>query len=206
MLQCGMKKIIVILLLLAFVGWFLLGGEEAPVQNVGNAGTNIVAFGDSLTYGKGASREQTYPARLAQLSGRNVINMGLNGDTGAAAPRRLPQALAQDPYMVLIEFGGNDFMRSVSFEQTISAISKMIDDVQAAGAIAVLVDTGGYYGMKKYTKAYKKLAKEKGAVFVPGILDGIFGERELMSDQIHPNATGYQMVADKVYEEIKDYL
>lgn len=201
-----MKKIIVFVLLLSFAWWFLSGGEETPVRNLGNGGTTLVAFGDSLTYGKGAPREETYPARLALLTGRNVVNLGVNGDTGAAAPRRLPEVLAQNPYMVLIEFGGNDFMRGVSFEQTLSAIEQIIDEVQGAGAVAVLVDTGGYYGMKKYSKAYKKLAKEKGAVFVPGILDGIWGEKDLMSDQIHPNAAGYKLVADKVHKYIKDYL
>ena len=82
----------------------------------------------------------------------------------------------------------------------------MVDQVQSAGAVAVVVDTGGYYGMKKYSKAYQKLAKEKGAVFVKGILDGVFGKTALMSDQIHPNAKGYEIVADKVYQDIKEYL
>ena len=200
-----MKKIILILLVCAAVYW-LWGTEKPEIKNAGARGNTIVAFGDRLSYGKGASREDSYPARLAQLSGKQVVNLGLNGDTAAAAPKRLPEVLAQKPYMVLIEFGGNDFMRSVPFEQTTAAIAQMVDAVQAAGAIAVIVDTGGYYAMKKYTKAYKKLAKEKGAVFVPGILDGIFGEKELMSDQIHPNAAGYKRVADKVYKYIKDYL
>lgn len=201
-----MKKIILLLLLCTAV-YFLWGRGKTPeIKNAGARGSTIVAFGDSLSYGKGASREETYPARLAQLSGKQVVNLGLNGDTAAAAPKRLPEVLAQKPYMVLIEFGGNDFMRTVPFEQTMAAMTQMVETVQASGAIAVIVDTGGYYGMRKYTKAYKKLAKEKGAVFVPGILDGIFGEKELMSDQIHPNAAGYKRVADKVYKYIKDYL
>ena len=201
-----MKKIILLLLLCTAV-YFLWGRGKTPeIKNAGAGGYTVVAFGDSLTYGKGASRAETYPARLAQLSGKQVVNLGLSGDTAAAAPKRLPQVLEQNPYLVLIEFGGNDFMRSVPFEQTKAAMTQMVDAVQASGAIAVIVDTGGYYGMRKYTKAYKKLAKEKGAVFVPGILDGIFGEKELMSDQIHPNAAGYKRVADKVYKYIKDYL
>lgn len=155
---------------------------------------------------KGAPRNQTYPAVLTELTGKRVINLGVNGDTGAAAPRRLAQVMEHKPYMVLIEFGGNDFMRSVPFEQTMASVSRIVDEVQAAGAIAVIVDTGGYYGMRKYSKAYKKLAKEKGAVFVSGILDGVFGQRALMSDQVHPNAAGYKIVAERVYEEIKDYL
>lgn len=200
-----MKKILILILILAGVYW-LWGREKPEIKNAGKTGATIVAFGDSLTYGKGAPREQTYPAVLAELTGKNIVNLGLNGDTGAAAPRRLPQALEHRPYMVLIEFGGNDFMRGAAFEQTLASVSQIIDEVQAAGAVAVVVDTGGYYAMEKYSKAYKKLAREKGAVFVPGILDGIFGKKDLMSDQIHPNAAGYKIVAERVYKEIKDYL
>lgn len=200
-----MKKFI-LLLLAALVAFYMFGREKTQIKNLGNPGESIVAFGDSLTYGHGAVREQSYPALLARKTARPVVNLGLNGDTAAAAPRRLPDVLAQNPYMVLIEFGGNDFMRGVALEQSVSAVEQMVDAVQAAGAVAVVVDTGGYYGMKKYTKAYKKLAREKGAVFVPGILDGVFGQRGLMSDQIHPNARGYELVADKVYQAIEAYL
>ncbi len=200
-----MKKIIFFLIICAAV-YFVWGRAETVIKNADARGNTIVAFGDSLTYGKGAARDQTYPAYLMKRTGKNIINAGLNGDTAAAAPRRFAQVTEQAPYMVLIEFGGNDFMRSVPFEQTLSAMAQMVDRVQEMGAIAVIVDTGGYYGMKKYTKAYKKLAREKGALFVPGILDGVFGERALMSDQVHPNAAGYEKVADKVYKHIQDYL
>ena len=200
-----MKKTAWVILFAAAV-YVLWGPTKPDVKNAGRTGATIVAFGDSLTYGKGAPRNQTYPAVLTELTGKRVINLGVNGDTGAAAPRRLAQVMEHKPYMVLIEFGGNDFMRSVPFEQTIASVSRIVDEVQAAGAIAVIVDTGGYYGMRKYSKAYKKLAKEKGAVFVSGILDGVFGQHALMSDQVHPNAAGYKIVAERVYEEIKDYL
>ena len=97
-------------------------------------------------------------------------------------------------------------MRNVSLPQTVSAMEQMVDAVQASGAVAVIVDTGGSGLMKPYSKAYRKIAQEKGAVFVPGILNGIFGKRNLMSDQIHPNAAGYQLVAEKVEKAIKPYL
>lgn len=200
-----MKKIILILLL-GGLAFYMFGKEKIQIKNAGNAGLNVVAFGDSLTYGYGAPRGQSYPDRLARKISRPVINLGRNGETGAQAPARLEEALSQNPYMVLIEFGGNDFMRSVPFAQTVAAIEQMTEAVQAAGAVAVIVDTGGYNGMSRYTKAYQKIAREKGAVFVPGILNGMAAKRELMSDQVHPNAAGYEIAAQKVYEAIKDYL
>ena len=201
-----MKKIGIILLCVG-IFLFLMKKEKQEIKNVDNKGQTVVAFGDSLSYGYGAGGQtKSYPFLLGQKINRAVINMGENGATAVSSLERLPDVLEQDPYMVLIEFGGNDFMRGVDLEQTVKAIEKMVDDVQSSGAIAVVVDTGGYYGMKKYSKAYQKIAQEKGAVFVKGILDGVFGKRGLMSDQIHPNAKGYEIVADKVYGEIKDYL
>ena len=181
-------------------------GGTAEIKNVGNPGKNIVAFGDSLTAGYGAGKDRAYPAVLGQMVNRPVINLGLSGDTAANAPSRLPQVLQAEPYMVLIEFGGNDYMRGVSFAQTEQAIRQIVDEVQSAGAIAVLVDTGGYPAMGRSTKLYKQIAKEKQALFVPGILDGIFGKSKYKADPIHPNAAGYEMVAQKVHKAIKPYL
>ena len=185
--------------------WFLLGGKT-EIKNLGNSGQTVVAFGDSLTAGYGAGKDKAYPAVLGRMINRPVVNLGLSGDTAANAPARLPQVLQVNPYMVLIEFGGNDFMRSVPFDQTEQAMRQIVDEVQSAGAVAVLVDTGGYPGMSRYTKLYKQIAKEKQALFVPGILDGIFGKSKYKADPIHPNAAGYEIVAQKVHKAIKPYL
>lgn len=200
-----MKKIIFILISVGLF-FYLMTPQKPAIKNVGNGGRTVVVFGDSLSYGQGAGAGRSYPDLLGQKINRPVVNLGRNGETAVGAARRIEEALAQEPYMVLIEFGGNDFMRGLGFEQTVQAVTDMVESVQNAGAVAVVVDTGGYYGMNKYSKAYRKIAEEKGAVFVEGILDGIFGKKRLMSDQIHPNAQGYEMVAEKVYEEIEEYL
>lgn len=194
-----------IILAVGVIMWAQSGSVEGP-KNWKNANLPVVAFGDSLTAGYGAGKENSYPTLLAQKISRPVVNLGLSGDTAANAPARLPAVLQERPYMVLIEFGGNDFMRSVSFADTMAAMEKIVDSVQNAGAVAVIVDTGGFPGMSRYSKAYKELAKRKGALFVPGILDGVFGNPKLKADQIHPNAEGYKVVADKVHKAIKKYL
>ena len=199
------KKFIAAAVILA-VTWFIYLKITAPViKNLGNAGRTIVAFGDSLTYGHGAPRGEDYPSKLARKTAMPVINLGVSGDRSVDGLARIDGVFEHNPYMVLIEFGGNDYMKQTPFSQTVAAVEKMVDEAQAHGAIAVIVDTGGPF-MGKYTKAYKKIAKEKGAVFVPAILSGITTDPRLKSDAIHPNAEGYSIVADRVYKGIEKYL
>lgn len=179
--------------------------NKPEIKNFPNTNTAIVAFGDSLTAGYGAPKGSSYPDYLARQLGQPVINLGLSGELAVHAPERLPEVLKQNPYMVLIEFGANDFMQQRSMEAAVNAVAQIVDAVQQAGAIAVIVDTGGP-NMDGYTDAYKKLAKEKQAVFVPTILHGIFNNRALKSDIVHPNAQGYEKVAQKIYKEIKPFV
>ncbi len=198
-----MKKWIGLLLVAACAYYFMK--DTAEIKNLHNPGTAVVAFGDSLTAGYGAPKGSAYPAVLAAKLGREVVNLGMSGEPAAHAPSRLPEVLAQNPHMVLIEFGANDFMQNRRMEDALAAVAEIVDAVQQAGAVAVIVDTGAP-GMGHYSRAYKKLAEEKGAVFVPGILEGIFNKRQYKSDMVHPNAAGYEIVAERVYERIKPYL
>ena len=198
-----MKKWIGLLLVAACAYYFMK--DTAEIKNLHNPGTAVVAFGDSLTAGYGAPKGSAYPAVLAAKLGREVVNLGMSGETAAHAPSRLPEVLAQNPHMVLIEFGANDFMQNRRMEDALAAVAEIVDAVQQAGAVAVIVDTGAP-GMGHYSRAYKKLAEEKGAVFVPGILEGIFNKRQYKSYMVHPNAAGYEIVAERVYERIKPYL
>lgn len=195
-----------IIVLIVVLGIWYVAGKKTPVKNAGRPVQKIVAFGDSLTAGYGAGGvAKSYPAVLEKLSGKRVVNLGLSGETAIHAPARLPQVLAEKPDMVLIEFGANDRIQNLGHEGASRAVAQIVDEVQASGAIAVIVDTGGPQ-MGPYSSAYKKIAKEKQAVFVPGIIRGIFNNRKLKSDLIHPNAAGYEIVAQRVYKEIKPYL
>lgn len=199
-----MKKIVVGVIV--FMGLFyLLRGGKTSIKNFPNSRRTVVAFGDSLTAGYGAPAGTSYPDVLATKMNRPVVNLGVSGELAVQAPARVQDVLDERPYMVLIEFGANDFMRQQSRAAAVAAVAQIVDVVQDYGAIAVIVDTGGP-GMGEYTKAYKKLAREKGALFVPGILKGIFYKSSLKSDQVHPNAAGYAKVAEKVHKVIKDYL
>ena len=57
-----------------------------------------------------------------------------------------------------------------------------------------------------YDEKYEQLADDTGALLVPDILGGIMDNEKLMHDTIHPNAAGYEIMADKFYQAIKTYL
>ena len=58
----------------------------------------------------------------------------------------------------------------------------------------------------KYREPAEKIAKKYKAAFVPDTLDGILGHPDLMSDQVHPNAKGYKIMADRISPAVKKAL
>lgn len=191
--------------LFLFLFTFFACGGNMP-KNYPNTNTDIIAFGDSLTYGYGAAPAESYPAYLSEMLGREIVNLGVNGDTSAMGLARIKEIENYSPYMVLVEFSANDFFRRVPKEQTEKNLRQIVEYLQKQGAIVVLVDTGGAFPMDTYTKIQKRLTKEYNTLFVPGILDGIYNDKSLKSDQVHPNGKGYKIVAEKVNKAIKKYL
>ncbi len=191
---------------LIFVLFLLLGCGKQEVKNYPNSNTDIIAFGDSLTYGYGAGRDESYPAYLSEMLGREVVNLGVSGDTSAMGLARINEIKRYSPYMVLIEFSANDLFRKIPKAQTEKNLKEIVRQVQNMGAIAVLVDTGGAFPMDAYTTIQKQIAEDYNTLFVPGIMDGIYNKKSLKSDQIHPNDAGYKIVAEKVNKVIEDYL
>ena len=59
------------------------GRHRNAVGTLLPAGSRVLALGDSLTYGSGAPPEAAYPAQLAALTGWQIVNGGVPGDTSA---------------------------------------------------------------------------------------------------------------------------
>src|SRR5512142_926678 len=105
--------------LLAIIAWLLWPSRYSKVRNLDSRGTAIIAFGDSLTAGFGASAGEDYPSKLSAIIGAPVVNAGVNGDTTEAALARIDaEVLARDPRIVIVGLGGNDFLRGVPIATT----------------------------------------------------------------------------------------
>jgi lysophospholipase L1-like esterase len=185
----------------------LEGCAKREIKNLDSKGTNIICFGDSITFGYGANPGEDYPSALAKMINASVINAGIDGDTSVEALKRLKSdVLDREPLLVIIEFGGNDFLRKIPQEVTMSNIKEMVERIQAQGAMAAIVDMSAGIFLQEYRKAFAEIAHEKSAIFIPSILSGVITNPNLKSDFIHPNADGYKIIAQRIYRTILPYL
>lgn len=185
------------------VGLLILGlislGACTPAPLPSRAGTQVIAFGDSLVKGKGGSPGKDWVSRLSQQLGINILNKGRNGETTRSALSRLEEdVLNQDPRVVILLLGGNDALRRLPKKETFDNLAQIIDRIQQVGAAVLLVGVRGGFLLDPYEGQFEVLAQEKRTFYVSDIMQGIWGNRELLADTVHPNDQGYQRMADRL--------
>jgi acyl-CoA thioesterase-1 len=181
---------------------------KAPdiVTNYASDGTTIVAFGDSLVEGVGASAGNDFMSALSRQLEEPIVNLGVRGDTTADAVLRLDQVIAQDPKVVMVLLGGNDYLQQVPKAETFANLNQIVTTIHDSGAVVMLLGVRGGLLRDEYQGDYQDLAQSLGTAYVPNVLDGLFGNPSLMSDAIHPNDAGYQVIADKVEPVLLDLV
>jgi lysophospholipase L1-like esterase len=193
--------------ILIILSIFLAGCFKSEVKNLDARGANIICFGDSITFGYGANPGEDYPAALGKLVKLAVVNSGVDGDTTFGALERLKNdVLDKDPRLVIVEFCGNDFIKNIPKEDTVKNLAKIIERIQEKGAMVALVDISAGVFFQEYRQAFKKLAAQKKAIFIPVLLNKIITNPAMKSDFFHPNARGYQVIAKRIYQAIVLYL
>jgi acyl-CoA thioesterase I len=159
----------------------------------------ILAYGDSLTAGTGASEAESYPAVLAQLTGRRVVNAGIPGEVSVAGVARLPELLERElPALLLLCHGGNDLLGRQSQQAIADNLRSMITLARERGVAVVLLAVPSPDFSLSPPPLYADLAKEFGIPCEQKALARILGKSSLKSDHIHPNAAGYRQLAEAV--------
>jgi lysophospholipase L1-like esterase len=176
----------------------------AGVKNLYEAkGTSVVCFGNSITAGMGAASGEDYPTLLGQNVKLPVINLGESGDTTESALLRVGEILKRNPRIVIVELGGNDYLRRMTVSDTFKNLRLIIDEIQRQKAVVILVamPLGS-----AYESGYKNLAREKGCVLIASLMSDIFDNQNLMADQLHPNSRGYQKMAEEIGRVLNELL
>jgi acyl-CoA thioesterase I len=157
---------LIVAFLLACAG--MIGGASG-------AGAQVVAFGASITRGRGVSVQEAYPARLQAMlraKGINVtvVNQGINGDTLRNMQSRMDGAVPPGTRVVILQVGAPHARQGReeggNFANTVSRLRSRL---QARGIRVIVVG-----GIRR----------------IPGM-----SADRIQEDGIHPTAEGQAVLA-----------
>lgn len=206
----------------------MAGFDNCTKENDKNA--SLLCLGDSLTAGHGAvtpgvdDKTKSYPAFLQNKINIPVINAGVSGDTSFQGFSRIKfKILSGNIRIVIINLGANDFLQGIPLEITEKNLQKTVKKVNngkrkiylakfytESVARAMAGDPGilGYDGQTesilKYDNMFKNIALSNGVELIEDIWAGVWGIH--MSDNIHPNAAGYEIMANNIFNVLQPYL
>lgn len=195
-----MKKwfFVTFLIILCLSVYFLFVGKTDKVTNFPSKGTNVVVFGDSLVEGVGATTKGGFVELLSKKTNAPMVNLGVSGNTTLDGLKRVEEIFEHDPKVVILLLGGNDYLKKISKEETSKNLEKIIDKIHEKGAVVLLLGVRGGFLKDNFKDLFEELVKKKKVAYVPDVLDGIIFERSFMSDGIHPNEKGYEIISKKV--------
>ncbi|EPX86351.1 Lysophospholipase L1 [Rubellimicrobium thermophilum DSM 16684] len=172
----------------------------------------ILLLGDSLSAGYGlAAGEGLAPQLQAWLdeagASVEIVNAGVSGDTTAGGLSRLDWALTDEVDAVIVQLGGNDFLRGIDPAASRENLRGILEGIAARDLPVLLVgiDASGQYGPDyeaAFDGMYPDLAAEFGAALIPdffaplregGTLDAALRDW-MQPDGIHPNAAGVRRI------------
>lgn len=207
-------NISVILLLLSFQNISVANEKtntSTPLQK------KIIFLGDSLTEGLGVEKNKAYPALIQEKIineklNYQVINSGVSGSTTASALNRVKWLMSSKPDVIVLALGANDGLRGLPVNESEKNLQAAIDLITNNKIKIILLGVlmPPNYG-KKYTDDFKKmylqLARKNKINLIPFILDEVAGDPKLnQADGIHPNEKGHQVIAEKLFPQLKGLL
>jgi acyl-CoA thioesterase-1 len=193
--------------------------EEGNQVVDSTANKTILFFGNSLTAGYGIDPEESFAGRIqTRLDSLKkefrVINGGLSGETTAGGLSRLDWFLEEEPYLFVLELGGNDGLRGIALTETKKNLLAIVDKVQTKYPNTKIILAGmqippnmGQDYTEEFKAIYPAVAKEKNIELIPFLLEGVAGNPDLnLPDGIHPTAEGHRLVMETLWPYISKAL
>lgn len=208
-----MKKIkIIYSVLLVFCLFF-----SCKTMAIDSNSFKVLIFGDSLSAGYKIGSDNSFATLLSNnlkekgYQHVQIINRSVSGETTVGGLRRLPSVLSHiNPDAVVLELGVNDVFKGFSVSSIEQNLSDMITLCQKKNISVLLVGMQAPpYAELSYQRAfnglYKKLATRYRLILYPFFMKGLFAlengaikpqKQHLLSDMIHPNVSGVQLMVD----------
>lgn len=179
----------------------------------------ILFFGDSLTAGYGLEKGEGFPEILQQKIDSLglsylVVNAGLSGETTSGGKNRIDWVLKQNVDVFVLELGANDGLRGIPLEETRNNLQEIIDFVREQNPEIEIILAGmqippnmGQDYTSEFRQIFPALAAKNDVYLIPFLLEDVAGKPDLnQEDGIHPTAEGQKIVAENVWEVLKDVI
>lgn len=194
-------------------------------ESAGHGGYRVHLFelavedSKNITFvGRSTQQDQGGPSGPMQVAGRpfpraNEGHSGWRILTGSNINDRVPSpALDDEPHIILLHIGTNDVLSDSAALMAMN-LGTLVDNVisHAPDALLVVAKIVPFPGQSKvddYNDLIPALVEERakaGKHILLADLNTGYGEDDF-SDVVHPNKAGYDFMAEKWYEVIKDYL
>jgi acyl-CoA thioesterase-1 len=193
----------------AMVLLFLLGFHTCG--NANQAAINILIVGDSLSAAHNIPIDKGW-AHLFSTNIRSsfpqtsVTNASISGETTFGGLQRLPGLLdTHQPTHLIIELGGNDGLRGLSFEQSTENLRQMVQLAKSQSITVLLIGVrmppnfGAAYNAR-FQQIFETIANEFEIHYLEKFLDGVAASDPalMQADGIHPTAIAQPILAQKV--------
>ncbi|PIE19270.1 MAG: hypothetical protein CSA64_05275 [Arachnia propionica] len=188
---------------------------------------NPVVIGDSISFGQFDAEVGGWVTRLrlkleAAGHGANVYNLGINGDTSDGVLARLDEVWRRDPTLLLVAIGINDSRLEPPAGEAFVPIERYAANLEAVAVAAkergvpvvfvgvlpicehdmVRLPGGSQYFDHlgcSYDQIARQTAERNGCGFIDVASEARRVDwRALLSDGLHPNSEGHEVVADVV--------
>src|SRR5262249_34504112 len=136
--------------------------------------------------------------------GRKVVREGVPGEVSAAGLARLPGLLDEHkPKLLLLCHGGNDFLQRMPKAGAAANVRSMNRPARERGIDVLLIGTPELSFTVTPPDFYGEIAKEFRIPYEGDVIGKVLRDGSLKSDQVHPNAQGYRLIAERVAELLR---
>lgn len=190
---------------LFFLFILALAGCSKSTQPLLNGDATILAFGDSLTFGIGTDKSQSYPAIVEELTRLTVINAGISGETTSQGLKRFEATIEKhQPDLILLLEGGNDILRNQNLNETKQNLAQMIEIALSLNIRVVLIGVPEKKIFSDSAELYHQLAETYQLIYAEDLISGLLRSPQYKSDSVHLNSKGYRELAKGIVKLLQE--
>ncbi|MCB0346471.1 MAG: hypothetical protein KDD66_15235 [Bdellovibrionales bacterium] len=168
-------------------------------------GDPVIAFGDEMTKGDGAKKDESYPSQLTLISGLAVINAGKAGETTRSLLSHMSTDLRNfKPKLAIVIIGANDFAKDEQTKHISENLNTILTHIRRSRTTPVLVAIPTTGLVRADSSLYYDVAKKHRTPLISGLLKDILGDSELTSGENKLNAKGYAKLAEGINNYLKE--